>query len=501
VLSGILLAASFPPSDLSYAAWASLIPLLHAVQAEKPLYSFWQGMACGMVFYLASVYWVINTMYSYGGLNIGVSILLLVALSAYLALYVGIFALFMNRASMRRIPFTISAPFVWVALELARNYMLSGFPWNLLGYSQHAVLKIIQVSDITGVYGVSFAVVLVNAAAADLLAMLPDKKIAWPRAAGIASAVVIIIGVSLYGGYRLNHPPVSKGTIKAALIQGNIDQSQKWDPAFRDKVFGAYTRLTLEAARQKPDIVIWPETATPFVFQDDEMRPRLFETAKLSGAYLLTGSPSIEQKDDQGYLEFNSAYLISPKGNPVGRYDKMHLVPFGEYVPAKTLLPFVSKMVTAIGDFGGGKEATVMEAGNFKFGTAICFEVIFPELVRKFADNGADFLTSVTNDAWFGRSSAPAQHFNMAVFRAVENRRALVRAANTGITGLILPTGEVGATTGIFKETMLTVDVPLVSEKTFYTRHGDLFAYFCAAVSLLIFGYLVIYRRRKNDSA
>jgi apolipoprotein N-acyltransferase len=287
--------------------------------------------------------------------------------------------------------------------------------------------------------------------------------------------------------------------MEIALVQGNIEQAHKWDPAYQREVFDTYRAMTLEAAKKRPDLIIWPETATPFFWQDEELRAQLVDTVKDAGTWLMTGSPSVEKSPDDRVVDYNSAYLLSPDGRETGRYDKMHLVPFGEYVPLKRLLPFVSKMVTAIGDFGTGEQYTVLKTDKGSFGTAICFEVIFPELVRQFALNGANFLTSITNDAWFGVSAAPYQHFNMAVFRAVENRRALARAANTGITGIILPTGAVQARTGIFERTTLEGRIPLMGELTFYTRHGDVFAYICVVISVLIIALNMTGGRRHSE--
>ena len=487
VITGILLIFSFPSPDIGVLAWFALVPLMYASLGAAPGTAFRYGFAAGFLFYLLSISWVINTMHNYGGLGLPMSLLLLVLLSAYLALYFGVFALLLGVVCGRhKWTLTLFAPALWVSLELLRNYFLSGFPWDLLGYSQHGSITIIQMSDITGVYGVSALVVLINAALTDIIDLWKDKgQRRALRLAGPLLAAVVLALVMSYGNYRLSYMPPSIGTMKVALVQGNIEQAHKWDPAYQREVFDTYRAMTLVAAKDRPDLIIWPETATPFYYQDTAFKTELQDTIRESGSWLMTGSPSFERLGDGRYIDYNSAYLFGPDGLERGRYDKVHLVPFGEYVPMKRILPFVSKMVTAIGDFGTGKAYSVLWTDKGSFGTAICFEVIFPELVRRFAENGADFLTSITNDAWFGRSAAPYQHFNMAVFRAVENRRALVRAANTGITGIILPTGEVAGTTEIFQRRTLEGDIPLIGELTFYTLNGDLFAYACVAVVLI----------------
>ena len=336
---------------------------------------------------------------------------------------------------------------------------------------------------------------MTNAAITELIAVMSYReyadyrKMVWPVA-----AVAVMAASAVYGHYRLANLPRPYGSMEVTVVQGDIEQFHKWDPAFQMQVFDVYKQLTADAvAQKKPDLIIWPETATPFYFQDRILVGELLDSVKKANTWLLTGSPSIEERGSD-YVEYNSAYLINPAGVPADRYDKMHLVPFGEYVPLKTLLPFVSKMVHGIGDFGKGRDYTVMRMGKGSFGTAICFEVIFPELVRHFVLGGANFLTTITNDAWFGNSGAPYQHFDMSVFRAVENRRAMVRAANTGISGVILPSGEVIARTSLFKRVEMTAEVPLMKEKTFYTLYGDVFAYLCSLITACFIA-IILYRR------
>jgi len=502
ILSGLLLALSFPKPAYSFLAWIALVPLIVSVTGRDGAVSFRYGFVSGLVFYLLSVNWIVGTMSGYGGLPYPLSILLLAALSGYLALYTGCFAWFVSVAGRRWAAAALAAaPFFWSALELARNYMLSGFPWNLLGYSQATNTVVVQIADTTGVYGVSALIVLTNAAFSGIVLAANRKTISIRKASLLAiAAALVLLSAKGYGRYRLAHPPEKNGNIKVALVQGNIEQFAKWDPAYQDEVIDTYTKLTLAAAETHPDIIIWPETATPFYYQDDELRRRVEELAKKTGTYLLTGSPSFRKNPDGTFTDYNSAYLISPEGVTVGRYDKMHLVPFGEYVPLKKLLPFVSKMVTSIGDFGTGADYTVIRAGRGSFGTAICFEAIFPELVRMFPLGGANFIVNITNDAWFGKSAAPYQHFDMALMRAVENRRTLVRAANTGVSGFVDPEGRVMARTEIFTRGYVVKDIYLVGEKSFYTLHGDIFAYACAGISL-IFLVLILSRRGYNIKA
>jgi apolipoprotein N-acyltransferase len=294
-------------------------------------------------------------------------------------------------------------------------------------------------------------------------------------------------------------------SLKIGVVQPNVDQSVKWDPAHRDETLARYDRLT-ESLGARPDLVLWPEAATPFFFErEPEYQLRVLAIVNRASVPLLFGSPAVRFDNERRPYLLNSAYLVEPGGNLLGRYDKQHLVPFGEYIPLKSsLLFFLDKLVEGIGDFQAGPGPTVFsfmprqaavggEAGDgrpVKFGVLICYEVIFPDLVRRFAENGAEFLVTITNDAWFGESSAPMQHFSMVVFRSVENHLAFARAANTGVSGFIDPFGRILQTSPIFTETAMQAAVPVLQPRTFYSRHGDVFAYGCVLICavLCLFG-------------
>jgi apolipoprotein N-acyltransferase len=376
-------------------------------------------------------------------------------------------------------------PFFWIASEYTRSWFLTGFPWENFGYSQFQILPIIQIADITGVYGISFILVLVNGAVFSLLDSLFFKK-AMPLRK-LAVTALLLAATLGYGWLRLNLSEKERGAVvKAALVQGNIAQDIKWDPAFLDETMQIYSRLTLDTASQKPELVIWPEAATPFNFQTEKNYQALVTSVMAkTGAYLLLGSPAWE-RTAEGVEYFNSAFLVSPDGEIRGRYDKMHLVPYGEYVPLKQFFPFIEKMVVGIGDFSSGKEARILNFPGGPFGTLICYEIIFPDLVRRFAKNGASFLVNITNDAWFVRTSAPYLHLSMAVLRAVENRRAVARAANTGISAFIDADGSILQQTSLFTLASITGIIFKGSIKTFYTRYGDVFAFLCVGVSVLL---------------
>ena len=487
-LSGILLAVSFPAFNLYWCAWIALIPLILAIRDQSDWNGLWLGGITGLIYFAGTVHWVTNSIHFYGGIPVLPASFITLLLCAYLAIYpaaFGVTSVYLRRTHPKL--FWVGAPALWTALELARTYVFSGFPWSLLGYSQHLALPVIQMADLTGVYGVSFLIVLVNAAIAEFIA---DRK----QYIGIAAAVLAITLVLGYGFIKLRAPEGDK-RITVSVVQGNIEQDKKWDAAYQAETREIYQRLTREALKDHPDIIIWPETATPFYFGatkgiDIALTADLRGFVRSIKTPLLTGSPSYEQRQDHSYILRNSAYLLDPNGGTAATYHKIHLVPFGEYVPLKSVLFFVDKMVQAIGDFQGGDTYTVMNIpapkGEITLSTVICYEIIFPDLVRRFVDQGAQVMTTITNDAWFGRTAAPYQHFSMAVFRAVENRVPVARAANTGVSGFIDAKGRVLAASDIFKEAQLTHTLIPGMAKTFYTKHGDFFAYACAFLGLVL---------------
>jgi apolipoprotein N-acyltransferase len=283
------------------------------------------------------------------------------------------------------------------------------------------------------------------------------------------------------------------------LVQGNIDQSIKWDESFQKETLKIYERLSSKVSEGKPDLIIWPETATPFFFQEaSEYQPLILDIPERTKAFVLFGSPSY--KIEKGKVNhYNSAYLASPAKELVGMYDKIHLVPFGEYVPLSNLLFFIGSLGEGIGNFKPGKEIFNFSLPQGKFGVLICFEIIFPDLCRRFVKDGADFLVTITNDAWFGRTSAPYQHFSMATFRAIENRVFIARAANTGISGFIDPSGRIVKQGGIFTEEAMNGMIRLSSEKTFYTLYGDVFAWICSGFAILFLADALLQKPKKHS--
>ena len=492
LLSGVLLALSFPQPGIAAVAWVALVPLLAATAGVKKEGSaFKLGLAAGLAAYAGILYWLNIVMISYGKLPWLVSGALYLALAWYLALYPALVLWLSRRAEGRGVSLLISFPLLWVAGEFIRSFLLTGFPWANLGYSQFRTLPLIQICDITGVYGVSFLVAFANVLFYRILGSLRRKGAPYP-VRGLLALLLLLGGTLGYGFHALNRP--EEGPLqRVLLVQGNIPQDVKWNPAFQEKTVATYERLSRQGCRTAGTLVVWPESALPFYLQGEPgYAARVRSLARELESCLITGSPALEREGDLvRYL--NSAFLITPKGDVAGRSDKLHLVPFGEYVPLSRLFPFVNKMVAGVGDFSPGKSAVPLETTVGKVGVLVCFEGIFPEVARAYVQAGAGMLVNITNDAWFGNSSAPYQHLSMTVFRAVENRVPLVRAANTGISSIVDSKGHIRGMTPLFEEATLGGEVRHGKGGSFYSRNGDIFALSCFAGSMIV--VLLSFRR------
>ncbi len=506
ITAGVLLVAGFPPFDFYPAAWFALAPLFMAIRDTGAKRSFYTGCLTGLVFFSGGLYWIFNSVYYYSSIPAVPSVFIVLSLCIFLSLYVGTFAMLFSIISERsRFPALFIAPVLWVSLEVLRSYLFTGFPWLLLGYSQYKFLQIIQIADIAGIYGVSFLVVAFNGAIYDLAVSLPKRMNRMPlfgrshMTAGLLLYILLLTASLAYGHWKLSTPQEGGAKISVSVIQGNIEQDKKWEASSRQEITDTYRRLTLKAAESSPDLIVWPEAALPFLFSDTSpMSKEMLSFQKEVGIHLITGGVT-EKLDDGSSVYANSAIMISPEGEVKSVYDKIHLVPFGEYVPLGSLFPFIKKLVVAIGDFRPGKEHTVMEMPSAGIGSLICYEIIFPGLTRKFVSKGADVLVTITNDAWFGRTPAPYQHFSMAVFRAVENRVPVIRAANTGVSGFIDRSGRIISRSGIFVEADMTEEITVGDgSRTIYTKFGDLFAFLCI-ISSVILGANSIFPDKKGN--
>ncbi|WP_297209718.1 MULTISPECIES: apolipoprotein N-acyltransferase [Thermodesulfovibrio] len=494
-LSALLLLLSFAPFDIFFLTWIGFIPLFLFIYRTQDYKSIFKGsLIFGLLFFFGNVYWIYHSLYHYGSVPLLFSYTVVILLSSYLALYPVVFSLLYKNLLKNNLPTSLYAPFIWVSLEVLRTYFMTGFPWAIIGYSQYKFLLISQISDITGIYGISFIVVLFNCFIFDLW-LFRERKIYQPLMPYytiiISSCLVIIVLVVYisYGAIMLNDNYNSK-KIKIAVIQGSIPQDEKWDQKRVEQIIDIYKNLTKKANDLKPDLIVWPETAIPFVFdRDKHFTSELINFVKQEGIYLLFGSVMERQKNSYT----NSAVLLDSNGVTAYLYDKIHLVPFGEYVPLRKFLFFIEKLTVGSVDYQKGESYSLAITPFGKFSTLICYEIIFPGQVRKFYQKGGNFIVNITNDGWFGKTSGPYQHFSMAVFRAIENRKPLVRAANSGISGFIDSKGRIIEKTNLFDRTYLVSDIYPNEKITFYTKYGDIFAYICIIVSIIfIFGNIRI---------
>ena len=507
-VSGLLLAFAFPRFDWAFLAWFAFLPLWTACRNRSPRRAALLGFTTGLVFYLIGLSWVTNTLTDYGHLHPAASWLVLVLLVAYLSAFPALFCWLLNRMVARNpLLFFLWAPVLWTSLEFLRSTPdVLGFSWLGLGYSQYASLPFIQIAEITGVYGVSALIVLVNAGLfvlshPDFQKLEGFDRLRWP----LAFITVGCLGACWgYGTWQLNRPAPAGPVLKLALIQPNISQSMKWDPRFAGEVMAAFESLTRRAAESQPDLVVWPEAATPFYFERDPAGTRrVRQLVRRTGVPLVFGSPArvplpgpLPEAGGPTEALYNSAFLLDRQGRTLGRYDKVHLVPFGEFVPFRPVLFFVEKLTVGITDFARGDSFDVLSVEGHRFGVSICYEITFPDLVRRPVRDGAQFLVNITNDAWFGRSAASYQHIAMAALRAVENRAPVVRAANTGITGLIDASGKIRQATELFVQDVVVGEIhPRTGPPTIYAQAGDLFAWICLALAGIL-GFLAIIQRQ-----
>jgi len=500
-LSGAVLALAFPDYHLWPLAWVALVPLLIVLRGKNPAHGALLGFITGAVLYQAVIWWIINTVTQFGHMPLWIAALVqalfLFAISSYTAFF-GFAITWIARKSSEDLALAATAP-LWVAIEFARGNMGHlAFPWARLADSQYLVTPIIQIADIVGEDGISFLIVLVNATAAKVLLYFMDRrsgKAVFPTAWAAASMPLILCAVS-YGVLRLgeNIPPAKP--VRVALIQGNIDQARKWEKSYIRPQLEIYTRRTALAAREGIKTIFWPETAAPFFFGQDPGGDALIkELSRETGATIIFGAPAFAKRDGQ-FIEYNRSWVVRPDGFTQS-YDKVHLVPFGEYVPFANVLSFVHRVVSAIGEMEPGTGVRMLDAGEFKAGVQICYEVIFPRYSRAISLIGGTVLVNITNDSWYGDSPASRQSLAMGVFRAVENRMPFLRVAQSGVSAIVTDRGRIVSQTPLFVETTLTGEfTPKTGAPTVYAQMGDLFSWICALVSAAIAVYAAVFFRR-----
>ncbi|MBF0235006.1 MAG: apolipoprotein N-acyltransferase [Desulfamplus sp.] len=558
ILSGTLLTLSFPKAHLYWLAWIALIPLICSLKKVDGKTAFYSGFITGIVHLLYLLYWIVPTIHTYGQIPLFLALPILLLLSFYLALYPAFFAVGVNSFYNQFLPLTAAA--IWVSFEYLRALLFTGFPWGLLGTSQYTNITLIQIADITSVYGISFIIILTNGIFAMTFNLIAKKKAVNDQnkevndqnkeVNGQKKAVeqkkvggatlwlwyiflsLLLVLIMTYGKVRIAQiQKIANQSehISLSVVQGNIEQNFKWDQSYQEKTIRKYCDLSAQADKaaqadqtnqavqkfqennQKPDLIVWPETALPFYYLwDKSLSEQINRCIQESNTNFLIGSPAFEiekteLKESNIYKYFNRAYMVNPDGLITGYYDKIHLVPFGEYVPLGEYLSFLGKIIAQSGDFSSGDingsplAFHTLNGNDSTVGVLICFEIIFPYLSRNIVNKGAKILVNTTNDAWFGETSAPEQHFSIAIFRAIENRRAIARAANTGISGFIEPTGIVKEVSNIYVDAVLTYSMPSLSIETFYAESGDIFAITCLfAISILFVIYTIqIVKKRR----
>jgi apolipoprotein N-acyltransferase len=485
VLAGALLILSFPKWGTGAVAWIALIPLFHALTRLSGRWAGRLAYVSGLVASVGLLYWTGLVVVQYGGLSRPLGLAAMLALCLVVALFFGLFGalvgLWLRAFGPRAI---LAAPLAWVAVEWLRASGPLSFPWCLLGYSQHDNLPVAQLASLTGVYGLSFVV----AASASLVAGALRARLPRERVALAGLLVLLVGGVWGFGRVRLASPIEESGRLRVGLVQASVAQEEKWDDELALRNVEWHAALTRQAAGAGAELVVWPESAVPFYYDWDAVdAARLRALAGTTGVHLLFGNDDFDRNGGQPRI-FVGAKMLAPDGRLTLRYHKMQLVPFGEYVPMQGLLGAlgVRRLVERVGSFTPGDTAAVGDCLGHSLGVTICYEAIFPGLVRRFTVNGAELLANVTNDGWYGRTSAPYQHLAMARLRAVENGRALVRAANTGISALVDPRGRIIGATELFARTSLVGEVPLTRALTFYGRRGDVFAWSCVVATALL---------------
>jgi apolipoprotein N-acyltransferase len=461
-----------------------LVALVRPTAPARNASAFGLGWITGVVYFAGTLYWLVETMTTFGDLSWPLAVFAAALLVAYLALFPAAFAvvIFRLRRSMSVRAALLSAAPVWIASELGRQYVWDGFPWALVGYSQISLLPLAQLASVTGVYGLSGLLVLSSAAVAML--MLERGRARWTPTVLVA---LVVAALGFWGSRRIADGSLATAgeRVRVAVIQGNILQDDKWNPALRDAIIGRYVAMTRQAIEEGATFILWPESSLPVYFEEDGMRANVVRRLAMEHRVtLLIGSDQRRlrasgQADDSDL--YNAAFLVLPNGSTGGVYRKMHLVPFGEYVPLQRLLYFVQPIVEAVGGFTPGTDHTLLPVNGHKVSTAICYEVIYGSLMREFVTEGSELLTTITNDAWYGRSSAPYQHWDQAAMRAIENGRYLARAANTGVSGFVDPYGRVLRKSAVFEPVALVQDLAFVQHRTIYARCGDLVAWFSLA--------------------
>ncbi|MGH9428578.1 MAG: apolipoprotein N-acyltransferase [Terriglobia bacterium] len=490
--SGLLNWAVFPKVGLWPLVWVCQVPLILASFRETSNYhSLLLGLVAGLVFFIGTCHWIAGVLLNYGGLPWLGAELLFLLLALYLSLFYALFSWAFARLSLMNGPLCFwLAPTLWVGAEVLRAKLLTGFPWCLLGYGLVDAVNLSQTARWTGVYGLSFAAISVSAFAAEVLAR-PSRSAVF-RLGGVASA---LLGLTLWFSWIGRKPSTPAHRVR--IVQTNIDLDQKLDAATKASLLDELAQLSVPSEQPELNpqsksalLILWPETPAAFYFNHDPDFRRCMESiATSTGGYFLFGFVDFRPRapNDPRRDPYNSVAMLSPAGQAISQYDKIHLVPFGEYIPYEQLFFFVDKISTEAGNFKAGHRVVVTPLDNQRsLGTFVCYEAVVPDLVRRFARDGSQLFVNVTNDAWFGESAAPFQHLAMSRMRAIENHRYLLRAANSGISAIIDPNGQVVKTVARNQRTFLEGHFAFETQMTLYAQCGDVFAWVCLSTGIAV---------------
>ncbi len=492
--AGFFLALSFPRPGFALLSWVSVAPLLIIAARSRPLHALFYGLVFGEAFFVCLIYWIFHVLRNNTSMGSIMSICVLLCLSSYLSLFPSFFSFAVSQSIVKYGRHALFfSPVIWVALEFIRNYALSGFPWGSVGYSQASVISLIQIASVSGVYGISFVIILVNASFA--FCIIGSRKL-W-RFLPLAMSVVLVAVLILWGYARIESASDEGETLNVACIQGNYGGTFN-EVSDDTDILAEYIAMTHEAVEQGAALIVWPETTSSFeICCTSGYEELLKEMCRNWDIDLVLGSIHQEMKT-KDEIYYNSAFHMRADGTMGERYDKMHLVPYGEYVPMPRLLFFVRKFVEMAGDFSKGKDYTIMTYKEHPFAVLICYEVIFPEAMKRFAHRGATFFVNITNDAWFGDSSAPYQHFDFLKIRSVETGRFFVRCAATGISGIVSPYGKVLQETKPFSREIIVGPIKTMHSMTVYMRYGDVLAIACVIMSFILIASSFTKRRRRS---
>ena len=494
IISGVLFALAFPTTSFGWLAFVALAPLLIAViRARGAWEAFFLGWISLGIAWLIMVPWVVRVMSHYGGLPKIVGILLFVAMAMILGLYGGLFAVIVKKLNLgaRFLPW-LFVPLAWAAVEYARTYLLSGFPWHLMATAIVDYTPLIQIDRFGGPYFVGALIVFPSVVAAWWITQRPPSIVRVLVGGSLGILVLVWWGTGLVASKLIARQSAGE-VVTAALLQPNISQEMRWDDANVIAIYQRMMSMTVEAANKGARVVIWPESTVPLSYTETNFyRESIEELSRERGIDIILGSVATDPARPNRI--WNSAFLASG-GKTIGRYDKIRLVPFGEYVPLRKVLFFAEKLVRAVGEFEFGSNDFPL-GGKHRYGPAICYEIVYPQIARQQVKNGADVLVTITNDAWYDGTSAPEQHLWQARLRAIEGDRYLLRSGTTGISAFVDPTGRIIESIPMGRQGIIYARFQPRTTITPYVRFGDWFAW--GAVGVVLIG--LIYARRHKHS-